>query len=118
IGGAALVVENGLGYDGWAAKIVEATPNPDRKVIDVQHLLGLPDSTPNPHLWYSPKTMPAVAKAIARDLSGLQPSHAGYFAANLRRFSHSLQPWLQALAQFKAAYPGTPVAVTEPVSDY
>jgi zinc/manganese transport system substrate-binding protein len=118
VSSAKLVVQNGLGYDDYMNKIEAASANPGRKVIDVQHLLGLPDSTPNPHLWYSPKTMPAVAKAIARDLSGLQPSHAGYFAANLRRFSHSLQPWLQALAQFKAAYPGTPVAVTEPVSDY
>jgi zinc/manganese transport system substrate-binding protein len=99
-------------------KIEAAAANPDRKVIDVQHLLGLPDSTPNPHLWYSPDTMPAVAKAVARDLSGLQPAHAGYFAANLRRFQRSLQPWLQAMAQFKAAYPGTPVAVTEPVANY
>jgi zinc/manganese transport system substrate-binding protein len=118
VSGARLVVQNGLGYDDYMNKIEAASANPDRKVIDVQHLLGLPDSTPNPHLWYSPKTMPAVARAIARDLSGLQPAHAGYFAANLRRFSQSLQPWLQALAQFKAAYPGTPVAVTEPVSDY
>ena len=118
VSGAKLVVQNGLGYDDYMNKIEAASANPDRRVIDVQHLLGLPDSTPNPHLWYSPKTMPAVARAIARDLSGLQPSHAGYFAANLRRFLRSLQPWLQALAQFKATYPGTPVAVTEPVSDY
>ena len=60
----------------------------------------------------------AVAKAVAKDLSGLQPAHAAYFAANLRRFSSSLQPWYQALAQFKADYPGTTVAVTEPVGDY
>ncbi len=37
-----------------------------RKVINVQHLLGLPDSTPNPHLWYKPQTMPAVAKAAGQ----------------------------------------------------
>ena len=118
VSSAKLVVQNGLGYDDYMNKIEAASPSSSRKVIDVQHLLGLPDSTPNPHLWYSPSTMPAVAKAIAHDLSGLQPSHATYFAANLRRFNHALQPWLQALAQFKAAYPGTPVAVTEPVSDY
>ena len=35
-------------------------------VAAVQHLLGLPDSTPNPHLWYKPNTMPAVAKAISK----------------------------------------------------
>ena len=84
----------------------------------VQHLLGLPDSTPNPHLWYKPSTMPAVAKAVAADLSALQPAHAAYFAARAAAFDASLQPWYQAIAQFRAAYPGTPVATTEPVGDY
>ncbi len=59
---AGLIVENGIGYDDWADKIIAAAPISGRKVINVQHLLGLPDSTPNPHLWYDPKTMPAVAQ--------------------------------------------------------
>jgi zinc/manganese transport system substrate-binding protein len=62
--------------------------------------------------------MPAVAKAVARDLSELRPAYAGYFEANLRSFDSSLRPWLQAMARFKAAYPSTPVATTEPVGDY
>jgi zinc/manganese transport system substrate-binding protein len=118
VSAAQLVVQNGIGYDTFMNKIEDAAPSSTRKVIVAQQLLGLPDSTPNPHLWYSPATMPAVAKAVAKDLSGLQPAHAAYFAANLSRFSSSLQPWYQALAQFKADYPGTPVAVTEPVGDY
>jgi zinc/manganese transport system substrate-binding protein len=115
---AQLVVQNGIGYDTYMNKIESAAPSSARKVIDVQTLLGLPDSTPNPHLWYDPSTMPAVAKELARDLAALQPAHAAYFQANLRAFDRSLQPWYQALARFKAAYPGTPVAVTEPVGDY
>ncbi len=118
VSAAQLVVQNGLGYDTYMNKIESAAPSPARKVIVAQNLLGLPDSTPNPHLWYSPATMPTVARAIARDLSAIQPAHAAYFAANLRRFDASLQPWYRAIAQFKAAYPGTPVAVTEPVGDY
>ena len=115
---AQLIVQNGLGYDSYMNKIESAAPSSSRKVVDVQALLGLPDSTPNPHLWYDPKTMPAVAKAVTKDLSVLQPGHAAYFRANLRAFDRSLQPWHQALARFKAASPGTPVAVTEPVGDY
>ena len=115
---AQLIVQNGLGYDSYMNKIESAAPSSGRKVIDVQALLRLPDSTPNPHLWYDPKTMPAVASALARDLSALQPAHAAYFRANLRAFDRSLRPWYEALARFKAAYPGTPVAVTEPVSDH
>jgi zinc/manganese transport system substrate-binding protein len=118
VGAAQLVVQNGVGYDPWMNKIEAATPNPKRRVIDVQTLLHLPDSTPNPHLWYAPSTMPAVAKAIAAGLAALLPAHAAVFGANLARFDASLRPWYQALAQFKAAYPGAPVATTEPVGDY
>jgi zinc/manganese transport system substrate-binding protein len=118
IAGAELIVQNGLGYDSYMDKIEGAAPNNVRKVIVVQHLLGLPDSTPNPHLWYAPTTMPAVAKAITADLTKLRPSHAAYFRANLAKFDASLQPWQTAIAQVKSAYHGTPVAVTEPVADY
>jgi zinc/manganese transport system substrate-binding protein len=113
-----IVVKNGLGYDSWADKMIAAAPNSKRKVIDVQHLLGLPDDTPNPHLWYDPKTMPAVAKAVADDLSALVPALASYFQVNLKKFDESLKPWTAAIASFNARYGGTPVAVTEPVADY
>jgi zinc/manganese transport system substrate-binding protein len=115
---AQLIVQNGVGYDGYMNKIESASPSSARKVIVAQQLLGLPNSTPNPHLWYLPRTMPAVAKAVGDDLAALRPSHAAYFRANVTKFDNSLKPWLSAIAQFKAAYPGTPVAVTEPVGDY
>jgi zinc/manganese transport system substrate-binding protein len=118
VGSARLIVQNGVGYDTFMNKIEAATSSSSRKVIDVQTLLGLPDSTANPHLWYLPRTMPAVASALARNLSALEPSHASYFAANARRFDASLKPWYQALNQFAARYPHTPVATTEPVGDY
>jgi zinc/manganese transport system substrate-binding protein len=118
IGGAALIVQNGVGYDSYMDKVEAATPTSGRKIINVQHLLGLPDSTPNPHLWYKPTTMPAVARALAASLSALQPGHASYFHARQRAFDRSLQPWYHALAQFKAHYPAAPVATTEPVGDY
>jgi zinc/manganese transport system substrate-binding protein len=115
---ASLVVQNGVGYDDFMTTIEKAAPNANRKVIDVQQLRGLPDNTPNPHLWYSPLTMPAVAKQLATNLSALQPAHASYFQANEAKFLTSLTPWLSALAAFKKDYPNTPVAVTEPVADY
>lgn len=118
VAAARLVVQNGVGYDTFMGKIESASPTSSRRVIDVQTLLGLPDSTPNPHLWYLPRTMPAVARALVRDLSAIEPSHASYFAANARRFDASLRPWYHALRQFAAHYPRTPVATTEPVGDY
>ena len=84
----------------------------------MQQLLGLPDSTPNPHLWYKPQTMPAVAKALVTDLSALQPAHAAYFQANATSFEQSLQALAAALSSSAKRYPNTPVATTEPVGDY
>jgi len=118
VSSARLLVQNGVGYDTFMNKIEAASPNSSRKVIDVQKLLGLPDSTPNPHLWYAPRTMPRVAQALATDLSAIDPAHAAYFANNAKRFDASLQPWYDALKQFAAKYPRTPVATTEPVGDY
>jgi zinc/manganese transport system substrate-binding protein len=118
ISSAQLIVQNGVGYDSWMTRIESASSNPQRKIIVVQNLLGLPDSTPNPHLWYDPKTMPAAAKAMAADLSALQPAHAAYFQANLTKFDGSLSPWLTAITQFKSKYAGTTAATTEPVADY
>ena len=115
---AKLIVQNGVGYDDFMNKIEAASPSTSRKVIDVQTILGLPDSTSNPHLWYDPRTMPAVAKALVSDLSALAPSHAAYFQANERKFDQSLRPWLTQLRQFNASYPNTAVATTEPVADY
>ena len=115
---AKLIVQNGLGYDSYMDKIESAAPSAGRKVIVAAQLLGLPDSTPNPHLWYRPSTMPAVARAVAAGLATIQPAHAAYFRANAAAFDRSRRPWYQALAKFKAAYPNTPVATTEPVGDY
>ena len=118
ISNASLIVQNGVGYDTWATDIEKAVPSDGRKIIDVQQLLGLPDSTPNPHLWYDPTTMPKAATAIAADLAAIQPAHAAYFKANAVKFTASLSAWTQAIAAFKAAHPNTPVATTEPVADY
>lgn len=121
VASAKMLIENGVGYDTFMGKIESAGgagSDSQRLVINVQKLLGLSESTPNPHLWYKPTTMPLVARAIVSDLSSLQPAHAAYFQTNDTAFEASLQPWLKALAQFSRRYPGTTVATTEPVADY
>jgi zinc/manganese transport system substrate-binding protein len=118
VAAAKLIVQNGVGYDTFMNKIESASEDGGRQVIVAQKLLGLAESTPNPHLWYKLATMPAVARALVVALSKLQPSHAAYFQANAARFDSSLQPWYAAIARFKTLYPNTPVATTEPVGDY
>jgi len=118
VSAAQLVVQNGVGYDTFMNTIENAAPSSSRKVVVVQNLLGLPADTPNPHLWYKPGTMPAVANAVAADLAALAPAHASYFKANAAAFISSLTAWDRAMAAFKSKYPNTPVATTEPVADY
>ena len=79
VASAQLIVQNGVGYDSFMNNIEAASPNSKRKVIVVQDVLGLPTDTPNPHLWYKPTTMPAVAKAMVKALDKLAPNHAAYF---------------------------------------
>lgn len=118
IANAQLVIQNGLGYDNFMGKLESASKNTNRMVIDVQTLLGLPDNTPNPHLWYKPTTMPAVAQEIVKDLSALDPAQTSYFQSHETQFEQSLKPWETELAIVKKEFPSAPVATTEPVCDY
>lgn len=117
IASARIVVQNGLGYDSFMNKIEAATPSKQRVVISAQQLRGLPDNTLNPHLWYSPATMPLVARAVAEDLTSIDPGHKALFAANLIVFIASLRPWTTLLGEVAAHAKGISVATTEPVAD-
>jgi zinc/manganese transport system substrate-binding protein len=114
---ATLVVENGLGYDAFVDKLVAAAPRSDRKVIDVQTLLGLADGS-NPHTWYDPQTMPRVARAVADAIESIQPASKSAVEANLKTYLDSFAPLTAKIADLKSRFPGLPVAITEPVAGY
>jgi len=117
VAGARLIVQNGLGYDAFMNQIENASPNAQRIVITVAGALGYGPHTLNPHLWYSPATMPRVAALVASALATIAPRRAAYFRANASRFTASLAPWKAALTRLETAFHGAPVAVTEPVAD-
>lgn len=117
VGSAAVVIQNGAGYDPFMPKI-EAAAGGHGTVVDVQRLLGRPADIGNPHLWYDPATMAVVADALARDFTARQPAHAGYFRAGADRFKAALGPVDAALAAFRHAHRRVAVATTEPVADY
>jgi zinc/manganese transport system substrate-binding protein len=60
---ARIVIFNGANYDPWMQKLLDAVPRSGRTVISVAALVGRRTGD-NPHLWYDPATMPAVAKAV------------------------------------------------------
>src|SRR5580692_7003589 len=68
IADAQIVIYNGADYDPWMVRLLAASPRPDRVVIVAADLVGK-RAGDNPHLWYEPGTMPAVAGAVASALA-------------------------------------------------
>src|SRR5690242_16076983 len=67
---ARIVIYNGADYDPWMGKLLSASRATGRITIEVAKLVGK-KAGDNPHLWYDPATMPAVAKALAAQLAKL-----------------------------------------------
>ena len=112
---AQLAIVNGVGYDPWAPRLLNANPDGARIVLTVGKLFGLHDGD-NPHRWYDPAEVDAVAKDIAEDLSKLDPSNADYYARQLRSFRTSgLARYHQLIAQIGARYAGTAVGASESI---
>jgi zinc/manganese transport system substrate-binding protein len=112
---AQLVIENGAGYDPWAARLVAANPQSGRRVLDVGKLSHVA-SGGNPHRWYDPSDVVEVARAIAVDLEGLDPGHRAAYARHLAAFEHrSLASYHHWIATIKARYSGVAVGASESI---
>ncbi len=117
IADAQVIVYNGADYDPWMEKLLGASKKPDRVEIVAAAVTGH-KSGDNPHLWYDPKTLPAVAKAIEAELEKRDPSHATDFKKNLDAFNASFAPLVVEVDAIKAHYAGMKVTATEPVFGY
>ena len=119
--GAAVVVENGIGYDAWADKMLASNPNPQRTVLNVGDLVGVGEGG-NPHQWYSPDSVAKVIDAITADYKKADPNDAAYFDQQHHQFlDQGLAQYHALIADIKAKYAGTPVGASEsifaPLSD-
>jgi zinc/manganese transport system substrate-binding protein len=94
-----------------------ASPRAGRVVINVANLVGK-KSGDNPHLWYEPGTMQALALALANIMSEIDPAHAADYVARQQAFQSSLAPLHQKIAEIRATYDGTAITATEPVFGY
>ncbi|HEY2296294.1 MAG TPA: zinc ABC transporter substrate-binding protein [Jatrophihabitans sp.] len=115
IAGSQLFVENGIGYDSWAAKSLAASPDSSRLVINVGDLVHIPEGG-NPHRWYSPADVNTVADAVTADLKRLDPADASYFDAQRQRFAATgLATYDRLIKQIQTKYAGTPVGASESI---
>jgi zinc/manganese transport system substrate-binding protein len=117
IAAAQIVIFNGADYDAWMQKLIEVTPKSGRVVIVAADLVHK-RAGDNPHLWYDPSTIRAVAKALTATLGEVDPAHADRYATSLSAFLASLQPLNDKIAAIRGKFAGTPVAATEPVFGY
>jgi zinc/manganese transport system substrate-binding protein len=112
-----IVIYSGIGYDAWMEKLLGTQGRPGRVVINVSSLIGAKDGD-NPHIWYDPRTMPALADKLAEALAERIAQRRPIFQMKVSDFKKSMQPEIDKIAALKAAYQDTPVTATEPVFGY
>ncbi len=91
-----MVIQNGADYDPWMEKLLKADPSPGRVEIVAADLVGK-KAGDNPHLWYDPATMAAVARDLAAKLGAVDAAHKAEFDRTPRpsrpRSSRSTPRW-------------------------
>lgn len=111
---ARVVISNGVDYDPWMDKLLAASKSDARQSIVAADLVGRKPGD-NPHLWYDPATMVAVADKLAAELGQVDPDHKGEYEANAKNFVIRLEPLRSKVAAMKQRFAGTPVTASEPV---
>ena len=114
--GARLIVINGAGYDPWALKLA-AISAPMAPFINAADVTKTPDGA-NPHLWYRPSAVTAVADAVTAELSKLDPETQAYFTDRRAAFTTALQPYTRLINTIKAHGAGKTYAATEGIFTY
>ncbi len=118
IASARYVILNGVGYDPWVPKLLDANPVAGRVVLDIGAFLGKRDGD-NPHLWYSPAYVESVIDRINADLDRINPAAAAAFDQQKAQYKAvALKDYDDALQAIKTRYAGTPVGATESIFSY
>jgi zinc/manganese transport system substrate-binding protein len=119
---AAVIVENGGGYDDWADTLRAGAGNDHATVLDVSDLSGYHQDPAegefNEHVWYDFPTVEKLAHALADALAAIDPDSAATFEANAEALISGLAGLEQRVETIKASSAGTGVAITEPVPLY
>ncbi len=115
IAGARMVIVNGIGYDNWAPKLLDASPLDGRRVLTVGARLGLKEGA-NPHQWYSPAHVQRIVAAIVSDYDSIDPAGAAYFAQRERIFERrDLARYDELRHEIRARYARVPVGYSESI---
>jgi len=112
------VILNGAGYDPWMDKLLQSNPASGRKELNVGNFNGKHEGD-NPHMWYNPDYVTAVANKIRDDLKQIDAGDATAFDQSAQTFlTTGLKHYHDLIASIKAKYSGTPVGATESIFSY
>jgi len=112
------VIVNGVGYDGWAIKLLAANPVSGRRILNIGEMLGKKDGD-NPHFWYSPEYVGQVVDRIAADLGRLDNSDAAVLYQQGEDYKNKgLKPYHDTIGAIKQRYTSTKVGATESIFTY
>src|SRR5664279_275493 len=115
VAGAGVFIQNGIGYDPWAAKMLAANPVPGRTVLDVGELVGIADGG-NPHRWYSPTDVRAVVDQITADYAKADPGGKAYYEQRKSAFlTTDLASYNDLIGQIREKYTGVKVGASESI---
>ncbi len=116
VAAAKIIIYNGADYDPWMEKLRHAAGRSASAVVvaDLVHK----KAGDNPHLWYDPPTMPALAGALAAAFAAADPAHKDEYAVRLKTFLASLAPLNETIAALGKKYAGSSVTASEPVFGY
>jgi ABC-type Zn uptake system ZnuABC Zn-binding protein ZnuA len=112
-----IVIYNGISYDPWMDQLLGTPGKSGRVVVNVADLIGAKDGD-NPHIWYNPRTMPALSAKLVEVLGKINPAQTAAYQKRLDDFNASMKPELDKIAELKAATAGVTVTATEPVFGY
>jgi len=112
---AQIAVVNGIGYDGWASKLLAANPVRGRVVLTVGDVVGI-EPGGNPHRWYSPPDVRHMIDALTTAYQRVDPRDAAYFARQRHLvLTRDLKTYFADVAAIKARYAGTPIGASESI---
>ncbi|HVA15983.1 MAG TPA: zinc ABC transporter substrate-binding protein, partial [Stellaceae bacterium] len=117
VSAARIVIYSGIDYDPWMEKLLGAARSADRQTIVVADLVGKKTGD-NPHIWYDPASMLALAKTLSAALSADDPGHKAGYEQRLAGFEDSVKPIQAKIAELRRRWAGTRVTATEPIFGY
>ncbi len=117
---AALVIENGGGYDDFMSTMLSSADSsaPVIDAVDVSGRAAAAGQELNEHVWYDLPSVKKVADDVAVRLGAIDPAGKAEFTANAKAFGDKLAAITAEVEAIKAAHSGTGVAVTEPLPLY